>query len=115
MTLMTPLAAEFAASAVFTPTVGSTINKPPVGDVLTTVPDTPADRNATTWVGLLSGTDIGPVIEILACIGGFPAAPGVTAVALTRRLVMRNMRVPVPGGSRGTLMKVTLLGAVGVS
>ena len=76
MTLMTPLAAEFAASAVFTPTVGSTVNRPPVGDVLTTVPDTPADRNATTWVGLLSGTDIGPVIEMLACIGGFPAAPG---------------------------------------
>src|SRR3954471_4988537 len=43
-----------------------------------------------------------------------PAAPGPTPAALTRRLVMRKMRVPVPGGSSGTLKKLTLLGWDGV-
>ena len=93
MTLITPLAAEFAASAVFTPTVGSTVNKPPVGDVFTTVPDTPDERNATIWVGLLIGTETAPETEIATCTGVLPAAPAPTAAALTRRLVIaKNAR-----------------------
>jgi hypothetical protein len=93
------------------------VNVPPVAEVLRAATETAGSTKPT---GIGAKLPIGRLFESLTervarTWKAAPVAAVAAALALTRKLVMRSTRVPVPGGSMGTPTNVTELGADGMS
>src|ERR1019366_6638738 len=113
-TLMAPVAAGLVTSAVFTPALGLIVNMPAPGLTASAENDGCAVPSVSV-VEPLIGRTLRSLTEIAAIIwGGTPEATA-RALALTRRFVIRKMRVPVPGGLTGTPKNVTALGTEGLN